>query len=69
MSDQKRMQFPVKLGTLAIAAAFAYCHGIRLVSLADVPSSQRPWALYMQGNVDAVKTTDGGDWLSQISGR
>lgn len=72
MSDSRSKRgLSIKIGTLIFLGMMAYIHGVRFITLEEVPSSHRPWQLYLSAayasehlrEVDAQNP----DWLSQIS--
>lgn len=70
MSDNRRSRFPVKLALLTVIAAGSYIHGLRIVSLAETPSSKRPWSIVLNGELQPMETSynkSDADWLSQLT--
>jgi len=75
MSDNKtKRKLSISITALLFLTGAAYIHGIRFISLEEVPSSHRPWQLYLSADYAGKHLTEetaynksDADWLSQLA--
>lgn len=65
MSAERKSRFPVKLFALALIGAGAYVHGCRVITLEEIPSSHRPWDVYLTADYQKAHLQE-ANWLEGL---
>lgn len=62
----KNSKFPTLLILITLIFGGSYIHGARIITLEEIPSSHRPWQIYLSADYAQAHLSESKDYLSEL---